>query len=146
VAAVDVCTETLIERPRTEVASYAMDPDNATSWYRNIKKVKWETDPPLVVGSKITFVARFLGRELSYTYEVTELVPDRRFVMRTSENPFPMETTYTWEDAASGTRMSLRNRGEPSGFSRIAAPVMARAMRQANRKDLARLKGLLEQG
>jgi hypothetical protein len=98
-----------------------------------------------VVGSKIAFVARFFGRELRYTYEVTELVPDRRFVMKTSEGPFPMETTYTWEDAASGgTRMSLRNHGEPSGFSRIAAPVMARAMRNANRKDLERLKGLLD--
>ena len=40
--------------------------------------------------------------------------------------------------------MGLRNRGEPSGFSRIAAPVMERAVRRANRKDLAALKRILE--
>lgn len=77
-------------------------------------------------------------------YEVAELVPDERFVMRTAEAPFPMETTYTWQDTADGgTRMTLRNRGEPSGL-KVAAPLLAGAMRRANRKDLARLKRILE--
>lgn len=40
--------------------------------------------------------------------------------------------------------MTLRNRGEPSGFSRIAAPLMAAAMRRANQNDLRTLKTLLE--
>jgi hypothetical protein len=65
--------------------------------------------------------------------------------MRTSDGPFPMETTYAWADLpGGGTRMALRNRGEPSGFSRVASPALAAAMRRANRKDLARLKELLE--
>lgn len=91
------------------------------------------------------FAAQFLGRRLAYTYEVRELVPGERLVQSTDEGPFPMETTYTWEDApGGGTRMTLRNRGEPSGFGKVAAPMMAGAMRRANRKDLARLKELLE--
>jgi hypothetical protein len=40
--------------------------------------------------------------------------------------------------------MTLRNRGEPSGFSKVVAPLMAAAMRRANRKDLVRLKPLME--
>ena len=56
-----------------------------------------------------------------------------------------METTYTWASTEEGgTRMTLRNRGMPSGFSRLAAPVMAASMRKANRKDLEQLKKLLE--
>ena len=82
---------------------------------------------------------------MAYTYEIVELVPDERFVMRTAEGPFPMETTYTWETTADGgTRMTLRNRGTPTGVSRLVAPFMARAVRSANRKDLAALKKLLE--
>ena len=137
-------TEVEIARPRAEVAAFAADPDNATRWYENIESVSWETAPPLAVGSRIAFVARFLGRPLSYTYEVREHVPGERFVMSTSEGPFPMETTYEFSDAGDGTLMRLRNRGEPSGFANVAAPLMARSMRRANRKDLDNLKELLE--
>ena len=142
---VEVQTEVEIDRPRGEVAAYASDPDNATAWYENIKSVEWKSPKPLSVGSRIDFVAQFLGRRLAYTYEVLELVPAERFVMSTAKGPFPMETTYTWQDTPTGgTKMVLRNRGEPSGFSRVAAPMMAGAMRRANRKDLASLKALLE--
>jgi uncharacterized membrane protein len=143
--AVDVQTEIEIDRPRAEVAAYASEPDNTTSWYENIESVAWETARPLAVGSRVAFAARFLGRRLSYTYEVRELVPGERLVMATTEGPFPMETTYSWADRPDGgTRMTLRNRGEPAGFSKFAAPMMAAAMRCANRNDLKRLKRLLE--
>jgi len=143
--AVDVQTEIVIDLPRERVAEYAADPSRAPEWYANIESVRWETPPPLRVGSRLAFVARFLGRELAYTYEIVELVPGERLVMRTAQGPFPMETTYTWTTrGASGTRMTLRNRGEPKGFSAMSAPLMAAAMRRANRKDLANLKALLE--
>jgi uncharacterized membrane protein len=142
---VDVQTEIDIDQPRSVVASYASDPDNATRWYQNIKSVEWETPKPVAVGSRVAFVARFLGRRLANTYEVKELIAGQRLVQATTEGPFPMETTYTWEDnPAGGTRMKLRNRGNPSGFSRLVAPLMAGAMRRANQKDLSQLKSILE--
>jgi hypothetical protein len=143
--AVDVETHIEIARPRHEVAAYAGDVDHAVEWYENIKAVEWQTDPPLAVGSRVAFVADFLGRRLAYTYEIRVLVPGERLVMSTAQGPFPMETTYGWTDAGDGaTRMTLRNRGEPAGFKRIAAPMVGRAMRRANNKDLARLKQILE--
>jgi hypothetical protein len=142
--AVDVTAETVIARPCEEVAAYAGDPSNAPEWYANITSVRWRTPPPVGVGSRLDFVARFLGRTLAYTYEVIESGP-HRLVMRTAQGPFPMETTYTWQpEGESSTRMSLRNRGEPAGFANLAAPVLATAMRRANTKDLARLKQILE--
>jgi uncharacterized membrane protein len=141
---VDVVTDIEIDRPRDEVAGYASDPENATAWYENIESVGWQTPPPLAVGSRLEFAAKFLGRHLQYTYEVVELVPGERLVMRTSEGPFPMETTYTWADAGAGTRMRLRNRGVPGGFTKLASPLIVFSMRHANQKDLQRLKEILE--
>jgi len=141
----DVQVEVDIARPRSEVAVYAADPDNAPRWYEKIDRVDWLSPRPLTVGSRIAFVARFLGRTLRYTYEVRELVPDERLVMATDGGPFPMETTYTWEDSPTGTRMTLRNRGGPTGLARLAEPMMSAAVRRTTRKDLARLKQTLEQ-
>ena len=91
---VDVVTEIVIERP-PKVAGFAGDPTNAPKWYVNIKSTEWKTGPPLGIGSQIAFSAQFMGRSLAYTYEVIELVAGEKFVMRTAEGPFPMETTYT---------------------------------------------------
>jgi uncharacterized membrane protein len=142
---VDVNNAIVIDRPRAVVAAYAADPDNAPAWYVNIKSVNWKTPKPLTLGSQLDFVAQFLGRRLNYTYEIIELVPGERLVMRTAEGPFPMETTYTWEVVPPrGTFMTLRNRGEPAGFFKLLAPLVSAAMSRANQKDLARLKTILE--
>ena len=142
---VDVTTESVINRQVGEVAAFAADPSNAPAWYVNIESITWETEARVEVGARAAFEAQFLGKKLSYVYEITEYIPGERLVMRTAQGPFPMETTYTWNATPDGaTRMTLRNRGEPSGFSRITAPIMARAMRRANNSDLARLKALLE--
>jgi uncharacterized membrane protein len=144
---VDVTSRIEIARDRREVADFAANPDNVPLWYANIKSVDWKTNPPAKVGSRIAFVAQFLGRRLAYTYEIVEFQPGEKLVMRTAEGPFPMETTYEWREAgASLTAMSLRNRGAPTGFSRLLAPFMSAAIQRATDKDLRRLKELLEQG
>ena len=75
------------------MARYAANPDHAPDWYINIKTVEWKTNPPVTVGSQIAFVAHFLGRRMAYTYEVVDLIPGERLVMRSAEGPFPMETS-----------------------------------------------------
>jgi len=142
--AVNVTVETRIGRPVADVAAFAGDPGNAPSWYVNIESVRWQTPPPVQIGSRMDFVASFLGRRIEYTYEVVDLVPGERLVMRTAQGPFPMQTTYTWQPADGGTRMTLRNTGSPSGFARVTAPVMELSMRRAMTKDLSALKRRLE--
>jgi len=144
---VDVITRIEIAAPLAKVAAYAADPDNAPQWYENIKSVEWKTAKPLRVGSQIAFVANFLGRKLEYIYEITDFKPSDSLVMQTREGPFPMMTIYRWK-AVGGekTEMSLRNTGEPKGFSKVFAPLMSFMMRRATQKDLRKIKAILEQG
>jgi uncharacterized protein YndB with AHSA1/START domain len=141
---VNVQTEILIRRQRDEVAEYAANPDNAPQWYDNIHSSQRLTTGPIDVGSKVAFTAKFLGRDLNYTYEFIEYVPGEKLVMQTAQGPFPMQTTYTWAEVIGGTRMTLGNTGQPSGFSQLAGWFMAPMIRRATRKDLHKLKSILE--
>lgn len=142
---VDVTTTIIISVPKEKVSAYAANPDNAPQWYKNIKSVEWKTQKHLVSGSQIAFKAKFLGKELSYTYEITQFIPGEKLVMRTAEGPFPMETTYQWLAIDNdSTLMTLRNMWQPSGFSKLFAPFMALAMKRANKKELALIRSILE--
>jgi Polyketide cyclase / dehydrase and lipid transport len=133
-----------IDRPRSEVAAFAIDPARAREWYGDVRDVRWNRQP-VTVGSRLAFVAAFLGKEADYVYEVTELVPGERFAMTRAEGPFAMETVFRWEDAGGGgTRMTLQSSGHPRGLSLLLAPLLRSAMRRSSRRDLSRLKALLE--
>lgn len=141
----DVISKMVIEGTRYKVSAFAADPDNAPLWYVNIKSVEWKTPKPLTVGSRVAFKATFLGRELAYIYEIQSYLPGEYLVMRTTEGPFPMKTSYEWHSVSDHScEMILRNAGRPSGFSRLFSPFIKMAMRRANKKNLERLKSIIE--
>lgn len=141
---IDVTVTRDIDRPREEVAAFCADPDNDTRWYVNIKEVRWITDRPARVGSRVARVARFLGRDIAYTYEVVEWTPGTSLRMRAIDGPFPMETAYGWEDAGPGrTRMTIRNSGGPEGFFGLASPLLAAQVRRSIEADLTKLARIL---
>ncbi len=136
----DVTAEIRVERPREEVARYAMDWRNDTEWIGALSRVELVSEEPL----QVRRVAGFLGKRIEYVNEVVELEPARRLAMRSVKAPFPMTVVYEFEDAGDGTLMRIRTSGDATGFYRIAGPLLARAVRRGVEGDLARLKRRLE--
>ena len=135
---------TSIERPRADVARFAMDANNDPAWIGGIQEVEVLTPPPLAVGTRIARVASFLGKRVRYTNEVVTLAPEALLVMRTVSGPFPMTLTYHFEDEGGGTRVRVRVESEATGFYALAAPALSRLVGRSVAKDLEALKALLE--
>jgi uncharacterized protein YndB with AHSA1/START domain len=142
---VRVAVETVIARPRAEVARYAMDPSNDRSWIGALTGVTVLTAGPVGVGTRVERVAQFRGRRMEYVNEIVEYSPPERLAMRSVKAPFPMTVSYEFEDAGGDTTVRIRTAGDATGFYRLARPVLAAAVRRSIASDLARLKRILEQ-
>lgn len=139
----DVSVERRIERPREEVAAYAVDWRNDMDWIGALNEVELVQDEPLQVAR----VAGFLGKRIEYVNEVVEHEPGRRLVMRSVKAPFPMTVTYEFEDAGDGgSVMRIHTQGDASGFYRVAGPLLSRSVKRGLERDLATLKERLEAG
>lgn len=141
---VDARAEVVIDRPRQEVAQIATDPANDPLWIGGVQSARLLSEGPLGVGSRVARTARFLGRRIDYVNEVVELEPSARLRMRSVRGPFPMDITYSFADAAGGTRTAIEVRGEPGRFFGIAGPLLESMVRRSVTSDLARLKALVE--
>lgn len=143
--AVEDTTDTVIDRPRDEVAAFAMNPAHAPRWYAGIDEVEWTGGELPRRGARVAFVAHFLGRRLVYAFEVIEALVGERLVLRGVDTPFALETCYTFEALdATHTRVVQQHRARPAAFARLSARVLLYAIHRAGARDLGQLKALLE--
>jgi carbon monoxide dehydrogenase subunit G len=142
--AVDVTATATVHRPRDQVAAYLRDPANDTEWIGGIRTARLLTPGPVAVGSQVERVATFLGRQIHYINEITELTTDR-LAMRSVRSPFPMQVTYEHrDDGADATRVAVRVEGDAGRFYALATPLLGPIVRRSIARDLRNLKRVLE--
>jgi carbon monoxide dehydrogenase subunit G len=140
---IDVTAEVRVARPRAEVAAYMTDPGHDPEWIGGVREARLQGEPPLRAGSRVARVASFLGRRIEYVNEVVSLDAGH-LDMRSVVAPFPMHITYSFAPDGNGTVVRNRVRGEPGGFFALFGPLLAPMVRRSVRKDLERLRELLE--
>jgi hypothetical protein len=106
----DVIVETVIGRPKADVAAYMFEPGNDVAWTTGITDARPLTPGRLRVGSRVVRSARFAGRKFDYEYRVTEARGDDMVELQV-EKPFPMKVV------TSSNRSATRHR---SGSMRVA--------------------------
>ena len=142
---VAISTEIQISCPIALVYEYAIDPDTVMEWHSNITSVNWETEKPLVIGSRIAFGMRLLRQQMIHSSEVIELVPQERMVMHVMDDHFELSTTYTWTSLSDDeTKMTATCNGHLRGFSSVISRLAILAMGIANKKSLRAIKSVLE--
>jgi len=137
-----------IDRPTEEVFAYLDDVTNNTAWLKGMQSCTWTTDPPVRVGSRYEQAARFLGKEIRTSFEVTAREPGRLVTIESREgSSFPLTVTRRVDPLGeSRCRVVETVESDPSGFYRVAQPLLRAMVARNIRRDYRRLKALLEQG
>lgn len=74
-----------------------------------------------------------------------DYAPPAHIVMRT-DSPFDMTIRYDFKAVDGATGMRINVSGEGSGFFEVAGPLLALQVKKNLRRDLAKLKDLMESG
>ena len=134
----------VINRPVEEVFAFVSNSENLPRWRSTSLEVKKTSEGPLGVGSTFRGRFTFLGRQFDGNVVVTAHEPNRVFVSKMAEGPFPLETGYTLEPVENGTHIAFVVNGEPGGFFKLAEPLVVSMAKRAYETDLQNLKEMME--
>ena len=139
-----VDTSVEIRRPIEEVFAYVADPTTAPKYSSTWIESSLVGSGPMRVGSRVKRVARFLGRRVEMTAEVTEYEPNHKLSGRSISGPIPGSTEFSFEPTEHGTRVHVKIEAEAEGLYKLAGPVLSGVAKHAWDTDFAALKALLE--
>jgi uncharacterized protein YndB with AHSA1/START domain len=114
-----------VEVPREEAFDYVADLTTAPEWDPGIRSSKQLDEGPTRVGSAFEVVAEFRGKPQTFRYEVLELDPGRRLVIRGESEKAISDDTITFADAGGETVITYGSVLRLKGISRVAEPFLA---------------------
>lgn len=134
----------VIKRPVNQVFAYAIDVAHLPEWNEVIED-SWMTAGQVSdVGARYIVKARAFGRTMEIPSEVIAVEPNRVFAYKAGGS-MPYRSTRTFEETAQGTLVTERIELEfRDRFSRLASPLVLRAMKRSHQKNIELLKAVLE--
>ncbi len=134
----------IVNRPVEEVFSFVTDPANNPRWQEGLVESRMTSSGPMGVGTQMTDVRKFLGRDMNSKLEVTAFEPNKKFVEKVVSGPLPFEISMTFEPSGNGTKINVLAQGEPGGFFKLAEGMVQKQLQSQLEGDAERLKRALE--
>jgi uncharacterized protein YndB with AHSA1/START domain len=142
---IEIENSVVINRPVDEIFEFMADAENHPQWQSGAQEVVKTSEGSIGVGTTYTGVNRIMGRRLESYIEYTAYEPNKRLAAKVTQRPVPFQFEMTFEPAAEGrTKVNVKGTGEPGGFFKLAAPILARMIKRRTETNLANLKDLLE--
>jgi len=144
---VEVTSSIEINRPAAEAFELVADMSKNPTWQKGQVSCVWTSDPPIGLGSTYDQEARFLGKSIVSSFEVTEYRPGERIRIVSTGGTMDIDVTRTVEPRGDDRCLvSAVVNGDPPGFMRLLGPLLPVMVRSSVSGDYRRLKELLENG
>jgi uncharacterized protein YndB with AHSA1/START domain len=132
-----------IDRPVDKVFAWLTDPKNHGKFDTSSLEMEVLTPGPWRTGTQFRELRDLGGRKTEVLSEIAELVPNRRYVIRSKTGP---DWLGTWEFEPEGASTHLHWAGQLTmkGFARLLEPLIGRQMRPQIDRQFAGLPRLLE--
>jgi carbon monoxide dehydrogenase subunit G len=141
---IDVAAEIEIAADPADIAAVMFDPARAADWMSAVTGVE-VIDPALVRGARVRHRGKVLNQELSWMTEVEAVHFPHVLALRISEGPLVGTTRFDIQRSAGGSRVRIRNVGEPGpALSIVPAAMIPGPLKLAMAADLQRLKAIVE--
>lgn len=135
-----------IDQPVEQVFAFITDTRNTTRWQPLISEARATLEGPAQIGAQVTEVRTFIGRKMESTYEIVELEPNKRMVLKSVGGPFPYKGTITFESLGNATKVTFEAETETRGFFKLADGMIAGSMRKKWETNLSTAKQVVETG
>jgi len=143
-----VVVQTDIPRAAEDVFAVLDDVEQNPHWLQGMVSSRWTTDSPPRVGSRYEQLARFMGREIRTSFEVTARVPGRLVTIESrAGSSFPLTVTREVVPTGPGRCRAVETvLSSPEGFYRIATPLLRLMVRRNIARDYRRFRDMMQSG
>ena len=136
-----------IARPVADVYRVLTTPELTPRWSSNAIEEHMTTPGPVRVGSRRRATVRRPGRGTTENeIEVTAIEPERSMAVRSIEAPVPFTSSWTFTPVGDATRVDWRWDFQLRGWMRPVDVILGPTFGRTFRRDLDRLKSMMETG
>jgi hypothetical protein len=132
-----------VNRPVEKVFAWLTNADNQGKFDKSSLKMEVLTPGPWRTGTEFRELRDMGGRKTQVLSEITELEPDRHFIIRSKTGPAWLGT-WTFESEGDRTHLHWMGQLTMKGFSRLLEPLIDKQMRPQIASQFARLPELIE--
>lgn len=141
---VDAAADIEIAADPADIAAVMFDPARESDWMGAVTGVE-VIDPALVAGARVRHSGRLMNQDFTWTTEVETVHFPHVLVLRVSDGPLVGTMRYDIQRSGSGSRVRMRNVGEPgAALSFVPVSMVVGPLQSAMLADLERLKAIVE--